>query len=136
MNSFGNNMKLVLDTSAYSAFNRGDRRLKEFFSPANDMLVPLITIGELRAGFALGTRVKENETLLQKFLDSPNVSTLTITDKTTKLFASVFQRLKVAGSPINTNDLWIAALTLEYDGLLVTLDSDFSRVPDLLVTKF
>ncbi|MDQ2973487.1 MAG: type II toxin-antitoxin system VapC family toxin [bacterium] len=130
-----NDMKFVLDTSAYSGFNRGDKRLKEFFCSDNEILVPLIVVGELRAGFSLGTKSKENEELLQKFLDSSNVSTVTITDNTTRLFAAVFQRLKLAGTPINTNDIWIAALTLEHDCLLVTLDSDFNRVPDLQVTK-
>ncbi len=127
--------KLVLDTSAYSGFNRGDKRLKSFFHPNNQILVPLIVVGELRAGFSLGNKSKENEMLLQKFLDSSNVSTLTITDKTTRLFAAIFRRLKLAGTPINTNDIWIAALTLENDCLLVTLDSDFARVRDLLVAE-
>ena len=130
-----NRKKLFLDTSAYSGFNRGDKRLKEFFRSDNEIFVPLIVVGELRAGFSLGTKSKENEVLLQKFLDSSNVNTITITDKTTRLFAAIFQRLKLAGTPINTNDIWIAALTLEYDCMLVTLDSDFNRVPDLLVAK-
>jgi tRNA(fMet)-specific endonuclease VapC len=129
------NAKLLLDTSAYSSFNRGDKRLKDYFRPDLEMLVPLIAIGELRAGFALGTRKEENEALLQKLLDSSNVSAVTITDKTTKLFAAIFQRLKLAGTPINTNDMWIASLALEHDCLLVTLDSDFKRVPDLLVAQ-
>lgn len=129
------NARLLLDTSAYSSFNRGDGRLKAYFRPDHDMLVPLITIGELRAGFALGTKKEENEALLQKLLDSPSVSTVTISDKTTKLFAAIFQRLKQAGTPINTNDMWIAALALECDCLLVTLDSDFKRVPDLLIAQ-
>jgi len=130
-----NKTKLVLDTSAYSGFNRGDERLKKFFRSDNVILVPLIVTGELRAGFSLGTKRKENEALLQKFLDSSNVNTITISDKTTRLFATIFERLKLAGTPINTNDIWIAALTLEHDGLLVTLDSDFGRVPDLLVAE-
>lgn len=129
------NRKLLLDTSAYSGFNRGDRRLKDYFHPDYEMLVPLIVVGELRAGFALGTKKKENEILLQKLLDSPSVSTVSISDTTTKLFAAIFQQLKLAGTPINTNDIWIAAMALEYDCLLVTLDSDFKRVPDLLIAK-
>lgn len=129
------NARLLLDTSAYSGFNRGDGRLKDYFRPNYEMLVPLIAIGELRAEFALGTREEENEALLQKLLDSPSVSTVTVSDKTAKLFAAIFQRLKLAGTPINTNDMWIAALALEYDCLLVTLDSDFKRVPDLLIAK-
>ena len=127
--------RLLLDTSAYSGFNRGDKRLKDYFCTNNEVLVPLIAIGELRAGFALGTMQEQNEALLQKLLDSPNVSTVTVSDKTTKLFAVIFGQLKLAGTPINTNDMWIAALALEHDCLLVTLDSDFNSVQDLLVAQ-
>ncbi|HTE57536.1 MAG TPA: type II toxin-antitoxin system VapC family toxin [Verrucomicrobiae bacterium] len=127
--------QFVLDTSAYSGFNRGDKRLKTWLHADNQIVVPLVVIGELRAGFSLGTKRKENEELLQKLLDSPNVITATITDKTTILFAEIYRRLRQAGTPIGTNDMWIAALALEHDSLLLTLDSDFYRVPDLLVAK-
>lgn len=128
-------MKLVLDTSAYSAFNRGDTRLKDFFRADNEILIPLIVVGELRAGFTLGGRSQENELLLQRLLDSPQVSVVTITDQTTRLFAALFQRLRAAGTPIGTNDMWIASLVLEHDCSLVTLDTDFARVPDLLIAR-
>ncbi len=121
----------ALDTSAYSAFNRGDERLKMWFHIDNEIMMPTIVIGELRAGFAVGNKEKENENLLQRFLDYPNVNTVTMTDKTTKLFAEIYRRLRQAGTPIGTNDMWIAAIALEYDRQLLTLDSDFSYVPNL-----
>ena len=65
-------MSFTLDTSAYSAFNRGDKRLRKWFTSDNDIIVPIIVIGELRAGFVAGGRRKENEDRLQGFLDSPN----------------------------------------------------------------
>ena len=126
---------LMLDTSAYSAFNRGDKRLQQFFDPENQLIVPLVVVGELRAGFALGSKQQENERLLQKLLDSPNVHPITISDTTTKLFAIISKKLRKAGKPINVNDMWIAALALEHGCLLVTLDSDFMRVPDLMIAK-
>jgi predicted nucleic acid-binding protein len=92
--------KIVLDTSAYSAFNRGDKRLKEFFHVDKQLFVPSIVVEELRAGFSLGTKTQENEALLQKLLDSPHVSVLTLTGTTAKLFAAIFQRLRRAGTPI------------------------------------
>lgn len=127
--------QFVLDTSAYSGFNRGDERLKKWFHADSQIIVPLIVVGELRAGFSVGSMQKENEDLLQRFLDSSNVNTTTITDTTTKLFATIYYRLRKAGTPIGTNDMWIAALTLEHNKLLLTLDTDFSRVPDLLIAK-
>lgn len=128
-------MKFILDTSAYSAFNRGDNRLQPLFQSKNSIIVPLIVVGELRAGFAAGTKVGENEKLLQRFLDAPNVQALTITDATTQRFAEVYLGLRSADTPIGTNDMWIAALTLEHEAPLLTLDRDFAFVPNIkLVT--
>src|SRR5882757_202208 len=126
-------MTVALDTSAYSAFNRGDSRLKKWFHVDNEILISLVVVGELRAGFAAGNRKEINEQLLQKFLDAPNVRTVTITNNTTNLFAEIYLRLRKAGKPIGTNDMWIAAMSLEHGVSLLTTDNDFSNVPDLMI---
>jgi len=128
-------MTVALDTSAYSAFNRGDSRLKKWFHVDNEILISLVVVGELRAGFAAGNRKEINEQLLQKFLDAPNVRTVTITNNTTNLFAEIYLRLRKAGKPIGTNDMWIAAMSLEHGVSLLTTDNDFSNVPDLMIVK-
>ncbi len=128
-------MKFVLDTSAYSAFNRGDVRLRPWFSADREIITPLVVLGELRAGFATGNRRDENERLLQRFLDTPTVTTVTITDTTTRLFAATYLGLRQAGKPIGTNDIWIAALALEHDAPLLTLDADFSNITRLSLVK-
>lgn len=128
-------VKFVLDTSAYSAFNRGDGRLKKWINADNEIFVPLVVVGELRAGFAVGTKTKQNEELLRRFLDSPGVSATTITDKTTSAYAGVFSELRKVGKPIGTNDIWIAAICKELDISLLTLDNDFSFVPGLELIK-
>jgi len=125
----------LIDTSAYSSFFRGDSRLKSYFKPGNNIYIPLVVIGELRAGFAAGTKPDYNEKYLQQFLDKPQVRILNLSDKTTVIYGLIYARLKKAGKPIGSNDMWVAALALEHDCLLVTLDSDFKRVPDLLIAK-
>jgi tRNA(fMet)-specific endonuclease VapC len=126
-------MSFTLDTSAYSAFNRGDKRLKAWFTSDNEIIVPSIVVGELRAGFAAGNKRKENEALLQRFLDSPNVYVQTITDKTTLIYSEIYLKLREKGRPIGTNDMWIAAIALELDNELLTLDDDFANIPDLML---
>ncbi len=126
-------MSFTLDTSAYSAFNRGDNSLRVWFSIDNDIIVPIIVVGELRAGFAAGTKQKENEELLQRFLDSPNVYVQTITDKTTLIYSQIYLKLREKGKRIGTNDMWIAAIALELDNELLTLDDDFKNVPNLML---
>jgi predicted nucleic acid-binding protein len=126
-------MSFTLDTSAYSAFNRGDKRLRKWFTSDNDIVVPIIVIGELRAGFVAGNKRKKNEELLQRFLDSPNVYVQTITDKTTVIYSQIYLSLRQKGKPIGTNDMWIAAIALEMDNELLTLDEAFSYIPDLML---
>lgn len=128
-------MRLVIDTSAYSAFNRGDERLRPFFVSDAELLLPLIVVGELRAGFSAGNRRLENEALLRRFLDMPNVTTLSLSEQTTQLFADIYAQLRQAGAPIGTNDLWIAALAREHTATLLTLDSDFQRVAELKIAE-
>ena len=126
-------MSFTLDTSAYFAFNRGDSRLKVWFSPKNDIIVPTIVIGELRAGFITGSKHKENEELLQKFIDRPNVFVQTISDKTTLIYSHIYLSLRKKGKPIGSNDMWIAAIALELDNELLTLDDDFKNISDLML---
>ena len=129
MNSF------TLDTSAYSAFNRGDTRLKDWFNPNVDIIVPSIVVGELRAGFAAGSKSKENEDMLQRFLDSTNVFVETISDTTTKIYSQIYLALRQKGKPVGTNDMWIAAIALQQDNELLTLDAGFEHIPDLMIAK-
>lgn len=128
-------MKFVLDTSAYSAFDRGDARLRQWINADNDIVVPMIVLGELRAGFAAGSRQAQNEQFLQRVLDAPNVSLATLTDDTTKHFAATYLMLRQAGTPIGTNDMWIAALALELKLSLLTTDMDFARISTLPLVK-
>ncbi|MBI5511561.1 MAG: type II toxin-antitoxin system VapC family toxin [Deltaproteobacteria bacterium] len=124
-------MKLVLDTSAYSAFMGGDRRVREALSEAEKIYVPAIVLGELLAGFATGSRRVQNEQELREFLASSRVEVWPVTDETARRYATVYAALRKKGRPIPTNDLWIAATVLEAGGLLVSLDAHFSEVEAL-----
>lgn len=124
-------MKYVVDTNAYSTFFKGDDRFRKYFEQASIMYVPLVVIGELRGGFNAGTKADYNEKYLQRFLDKPQVSILSLSDKTATIYGLLYAQLKKAGRPIGTNDMWIAALALEHQATLLTMDADFKHVPGL-----
>ncbi len=71
--------------------------------------------------------------LLQKFLAKGTVGVLLPGRETAEHYARLFVQLKRAGTPVPDNDLWIAALALERDLLLITRDRHFQRVPQLLL---
>ena len=52
--------------------------------------------------------------------------------ETAEQYARLFVQLKRAGTPIPDNDLWIAALALEHDLMLITRDRHFQDIPQLL----
>ena len=81
--------------------------------------------------FCDGTKGKKNESLLKRFLAKPGVQVLYATEATTRSYASLYRQLRTQGTPIPTNDLWIAALVVENDLSLYTRDDHFESLPQL-----
>lgn len=127
--------KLCLDTSAYSNFKRGHQRSIDLISGCHNIQVPSIVIGELRAGFLHGTRAELNESELKKFLSNLAVSVLNIDDEATHYYAEVVLELRRKGTPIPTNDLWIAAVAMRENTPLVSFDSHFENISRLALLK-
>jgi tRNA(fMet)-specific endonuclease VapC len=128
--------RLTLDTSAYSAFKRNHLYVVQRLRRAREILIPTIVLGELLAGFDAGGRSRRNRDELRLFLGSPRVRLASITGDTAERYALIYASLRAAGNPIPTNDLWIAASTMEHGTELVTLDGDFRHVAQILVTVF
>lgn len=128
--------RLTLDTSAYSAFKRNHPEVVQRLRRAREILVPTIVLGELLGGFEVGGRARRNRDELGHFLASPRVRLASITRETAERYAAIYAGLRASGHPIPTNDLWIAASTMEHGAELVTLDRDFRGVPQILVALF
>jgi tRNA(fMet)-specific endonuclease VapC len=99
---------------------------------AEAVLLPFVVLGELRAGFAHGRRPSENERVLRKFLAKDGVDVLFADDQTTHHYAAVFRHLRSQGTPIPTNDMWLAALVLQHNLALHARDKHFDHLPQLL----
>lgn len=126
-------LKLALDTSAWSWFRKGEPRVVALLQRASLIFVPAPTIGELEAAFLRGSRPRENQLLLDAFLEEPLVREVQIDRKIARRYGALFAKLRTAGTPISLNDVWIAAATIEMGARLVTFDGDFDRVPGLSV---
>ena len=62
---------------------------------------------------------------------------LSTTRKTAEIYAGITRALRKEGRLIGTNDLWIAAATIENDMTLVTDNSShFGRVPELRLLTY
>jgi tRNA(fMet)-specific endonuclease VapC len=90
-----------------------------------------VTLGELEAGFVLGSRPDENRTALRDFLSEPFVTVVQVDEAVGRRYGSLFASLRRAGTPVPTNDIWIAACAIHVGAQVVTFDSDFDRFGDL-----
>src|SRR5665647_3561932 len=117
--------QLLIDTNVYVAFKRNDLNVTDLLRQADSIALNTAVMGELLAGFKGGIREAANRKELDQFLDSPRVELLALDESTADFFALVFNNLKKIGRPIPTNDIWIAASTMQYGRTLATLDSHF-----------
>ena len=124
-------MKLALDTNRYTDLCQGHPEVVRVLEEAERVYVPFVVVAELRAGFSVGTRGRANERVLQLFLTKPGVHTLYASDATTRSYASLYRQLRNQGTPIPTNDLWIAALVVEHGLVLYSRDEHFGNLPQL-----
>jgi predicted nucleic acid-binding protein len=120
--------RYCLDTSAYSHFQRGDPEVVELLDRAEWIGVPATTLGELRTGFILGGRRAENESELDRFLAHPIVDVVPVDDEVSRHFAAIVVELRRSGTPIPTNDIWIAAASARVGALVLTYDRHFERM--------
>jgi len=125
-------MRIALDTNRYVDLCRDTEQTVALVAEAQEVFVPFVVLGELRAGFAYGSRQIENERTLRNFLSKPTVHVALPDDQTTHQYASVFRQLKKQGTPIPTNDMWIAALVLQHNLALHSRDEHFDHLPQLV----
>lgn len=119
---------LCLDTSAYGNFRRGNQEPAALLDRAELVGVPTVALGELRTGFLLGGRRRRNETELDAFLDNPVVQVLPLDAETSRHYAEMVAELREAGTPIPTNDIWIAAIAARNGTTVLTCDDHFEHI--------
>ena len=131
-------MRFALDTSAYSHFMRGDAPAVDLVDVAEWIGVPVIVLGELRTGFGLGKRARQNERELATFMESPVVHVLEVDDEAARIYSEIVVSLRAAGTPLPTNDIWIAAVAAREGAQVVTYDDHFrviGRIGSLVLAR-
>ena len=123
--------RILLDTNAYTELRRSGKWLAATES-SSAVYLSVIVIGELRAGFLNGSKRERNELDLQRFLSKPSARTIAPDIQTTLYYSQLGLQLRLQGTPIPQNDLWIAALALQHGLWLCTSDSHFDHIPQLL----
>ena len=129
-------MKLSLDTNAYSAFKNGNLELMRMLEDADELFVSATVLGELYSDFQIGRLTEKNSTELNTFLSKPGISITAVTNEIAFRYGYLIKTLRKQGTPIPTNDIWIAASTMETGSILLTGDKHFNHVPGLMVLDY
>jgi tRNA(fMet)-specific endonuclease VapC len=124
-------MNVALDTNAYTDLVRGLEMRVRQVNEAERVCLPFVVLAELRAGFAVGSKGAENEGILQLFLRSPKVTVLYPDANTVSSYAQIYKQLRLAGKMIPANDLWVAAIAVQHNLMLLTSDAHFDHVAGL-----
>ena len=127
-------MAVILDTNALSAFADGDEKLVRAIEEETELALPAIVLGE----YLFGVQQSRMRTSYQAWLNA-NLGffeVLPVVRETAERYSEIRHELKAAGSPIPTNDLWIAAIARHHKMRLVTRDAHFGAIRGLLIVSW
>ncbi|NES69333.1 MAG: type II toxin-antitoxin system VapC family toxin, partial [Okeania sp. SIO2D1] len=103
--------------------------VKSNLAQASEVFIPSFVIGELFYGARKSGRVEANLARVDDLIAS---STILVCDaETARQYGETKNRLRLKGRPLPENDVWIAALALQYALVLVTRDAHFQGVENL-----
>ncbi len=128
-------MRVLLDSNAYSGLKAGRPGIVRLARRAEQILLPIVVLGELLYGFRNGSRYARNAADLDEFLGNRHVSVPATTRTTADRYARIAASLRAKGRPIPSNDIWIAACTMETGSELASYDRHFVQVDGLAWTQ-
>jgi tRNA(fMet)-specific endonuclease VapC len=120
---------LILDTNALSAFIDGEPEIGTILRSQHRAAIPVIVLGEFRYGITGSRHRKTYEEWLTAHLRRFDL--LAITAETTVPYAALRATLKRLGRPIPANDVWIAALAVQYRLPILSQDRHFDELSEV-----
>jgi len=129
-------MKVLLDTSGFIKHFIGIPEFVEKVAASSEVLMSPIVLGELMFGFRNGSRFHENSNALDRFLGKDVVQLVPVNEVTADRYSRIALHLRRQGTPIPSNDMWIAAQAMEHGAELLTADRHFEQISGLVCTVF
>ncbi|MEL6221957.1 MAG: type II toxin-antitoxin system VapC family toxin [Cyanobacteria bacterium J06627_8] len=124
----------LLDTNIIIGLFAGQESIINHLQQSDEIFIPSIALGELHYGARKSGRIQQNLERIEEF-----VADVTVVDcdaATARQYGDVKNRLRVKGHPLPENDIWIAALGLQYALVLVTRDAHFQHVEGLQAVRW
>jgi tRNA(fMet)-specific endonuclease VapC len=126
--------RFLLDTNIVIAIFATEASVHAKLVSTTEVFVPCIVLGELYYGAYKSSRVTENIAKISQFAATSAV--LASDAATAQVYGEIKNGLRAKGRPIPENDIWIAAITMQYNLTLVTRDSHFGEVDGLVIESW
>jgi tRNA(fMet)-specific endonuclease VapC len=125
-----NGKDYLLDTNIVIGLWANDETIVQKVKSLNRLIqIPSIVLGELLYGAENSTRKESNKQRVDELIKI--VFVVGCDAETARHYAIIKSQLKLKGTPIPENDLWIAALAKQHDLILVSRDAHFKRISEL-----
>jgi tRNA(fMet)-specific endonuclease VapC len=96
----------------------------------NEIKIPIIVKAELLFGIEKSSQKEKNSKIYEKFITAFEI--VNLDDSALKYYAKIRYELEKNGNIIGSNDLFIAAIVLSHNGILITHNTnEFKRIPHL-----
>jgi tRNA(fMet)-specific endonuclease VapC len=110
------------------------RKLQDLEEKGVFLATTSMNVLEIYRGAYLSSDVERNLSLIGSILEELPV--LPLTDEVYPVFGEISARLARQGTPAGDFDEIIAAIALCYDGVIVTRDAHFSKIPGIIVEEY
>ena len=120
---------MILDTNTLSAAAESEPAALAIVATADRLDVPVVVLGEYRLGITRSRYKAAYEEWLAEWVRA--VTVLDVDAETARSYAAIGVELRDKGTPIPTNDLWIAALCRQHSLPLLSRDHNFDYVSGL-----
>ncbi|WP_413165650.1 type II toxin-antitoxin system VapC family toxin [Capilliphycus salinus ALCB114379] len=121
--------RYLLDTNIVIALFADEATVKNNLAQASEVFIPTPVIGELYYGARKSGRSQANLAKIDEFI--ANNTVLLCDVETARQYGDIKNKLRLKGRPLTENDIWIAAIALQYSLILVTRDAHFLEVGNL-----
>jgi tRNA(fMet)-specific endonuclease VapC len=121
--------RYLLDTNIIIALFASEASVINNLAQADEIFISIIALGELYFGARKSGRSEKNLERIEEFAASSTI--IECDASTARQYGDVKNKLRIKGRPLPENDVWIAALALQYGLTLVTRDAHFQEVESL-----
>jgi tRNA(fMet)-specific endonuclease VapC len=126
--------RLLLDTNIVIAFFAQEPDILDRMQAAEAFFIPSIVLGELYFGARKSGKPAQNLKQINEL--AAKTAILDCNAETAQQYGQLKDNLRRKGRPIPENDIWIAAIAVQYNLTLITRDAHFNQVDNLLITTW